>query len=384
MRPVTRFHFCTAPFALFLLLLGVICSRPYQYSLYDMDMLGYLGNAAVMMTRDPVEIHKIVYDEIHANVPNPPLDHLLGKDPNVPSDHNAPGRDRASNPYHFAEFLPCFAIRPLFNEMLYVMHRFGVGLVRSTVIIAVASFFLLGVLIFVWLTPYTGEFVSALVTLLLMASPPMLNLARFNTPDSLSALVCLAALYFLLERHWELIGYLLLLLSVYVRTDNAVLALLAISFLVLKKELRLWQGLVLSLVAVGSVFVINHFSGDYGIRLLYYRSFIAVPLAPGEIVPRFSVRDYGHAFRAALSVILNGYTPVFLLLGVAGLAGRVRRVPAELAVLAALYILLHLLLFPSGQERFFGPLFVALTVFTTTSAATRRHEAGFAAPSSAE
>src|SRR5215813_3192270 len=166
-------------FILFSLLLAVLCSRPYRHPLFDMDMLGYMGNAVAMTTRNPAEIHRIVYQELRSNVPNPPLDHLLGKDPNSPADQNASRSDRATNMYHFAEYLPCFAIRPLFNEILCLMWKAGLGLVYSTTLIAVTSFFLLGILLYVWNTRYCNPLVAGLVTLLLMLCPPILNLARF-------------------------------------------------------------------------------------------------------------------------------------------------------------------------------------------------------------
>jgi hypothetical protein len=44
---------------------------------------------------------------------------------------------------------------------------------------------------------------------------------------------------------------------------------------------------VLSVIAVASVVMINHFAGDYGIRMLYYRNFVGTPSAPAEMVVNF-------------------------------------------------------------------------------------------------
>src|SRR5438132_3096252 len=100
------------PGFLFLACLSVVAICPYQHSLYDMDMLGYMGNAVAMSTVDPRET--AVYQEIFTRVPNPARDHLLGRDNHIlPEQINSPG-DRSVDAYHFAEYLPCFAIRPLY------------------------------------------------------------------------------------------------------------------------------------------------------------------------------------------------------------------------------------------------------------------------------
>ena len=201
-----------------------------------------------------------------------------------------------------------------------------------------------------------------------MISPPILKLARFNTPDCLSALVTLLSLYLLLEVGADLPGYILLLASVYVRTDNAVLVLLVVAYLSLAaKRLEKSKAAVLALLAVASVGIINHFSGDYGLKMLYYRSFIAVPLAPGELVAQFSIGDYLHAFRSGLSGLANGYMLLYLLLGAVGLAARPPRELLELALLTLLYTAFHFLLFPSSQERFMGPVYIGLGILGATA-----------------
>src|SRR5207245_11681171 len=95
------------------------------------------------------------------------------------------------------------------------------------------------------------------------------SVARFNIRDFLSSLVTLLSLYLLLEVCADLPGYILLLASVYVRTDNAVLVLLVVAYLSLAaKRLEKSKAAVLALLAVASVGIINHFSGVYGLNVL--------------------------------------------------------------------------------------------------------------------
>ncbi|MCU1302651.1 MAG: hypothetical protein JWQ87_2935 [Candidatus Sulfotelmatobacter sp.] len=346
--------------AVYLLLLTLLASRPYTYSLFDMDMMGYIGNAVAMSGASIRQIHDTAYQAVEAEVPQAAKDHLLGRDKLGPPSQWQSRQDRASNAEHFAEYLPCFAIRPIFNQLIYVLHYgLGMGLVRATIVLAVGSYWMIGVLIFLWIYRYAGVERAALGSLLLMLSPPILELARFNTPDALACLVSLAALYLIFERGRMFWGITLLLISVYVRTDNAVLAVGALAYCSLvSRQLEKTKAAMLALLAAVSVLLINHFAGDYGLRMLYYRSFIAIPLAPGELVAKFGRADYVHAFRTAVSQTMNGSLPFFVFMGVVGICARRQRVGQAIATVTTFYLIVHFLLFPSGQERFWGVFYV--------------------------
>jgi len=132
---------------------------------------------------------------------------------------------------------------------------------------------------------------------------------------------------------------------------------------------------ILTAVAVSSVIVINHFAGDYGIRMLYYRSFIAVPLAPGELVPQFGVPEYLRVFRTAISDTINGSFPFFVLMGIVGFFAWPVRVTRALGLVTGFYVCTHFILFPSGQERFWGPFYLRAAMMMTIGALHRRADA---------
>lgn len=205
-----------------------------------------------------------------------------------------------------------------------------------------------------------GAWSSLLCALLLLISPPFWDQARSTTPDALSSLVVLLALFLLFEKRRLLPGMILLMASVYVRTDNALLVLIVLAFLYLARfDLKLWQAALLSALAVVSVATINHFAGDYGAKVLYYRSFVEPPIAVGEIAPRFGLADYLTALKTCLSGVLHGmYIPFFLM----GVVGLLRRPPLSIlgvATTTTLYTGAHLVIFPNPETRFFGPFFVA-------------------------
>jgi hypothetical protein len=348
-----------AALAVYALLLALLSIHLYRTPMYDMDSIQYMGNALLMEEHDPVRIHQRVYAELRRSVPKVPLEQLLGHEPGAPEDQNLSRQVRAADPYRFAEFLPLFAIRPLYNQTLYFVGKTGIGLVKAGVLISVVSYYFIGVLLFFWLGAYAGPLLRFAASLLLMISPPLTALGRDPTSDALASLVAFAALYLIFEKRRLASGMVLLLASIYFRTDFVVLAGPVILVCWLERRFALWQAVVLAALAVASVLCINHFAGDYGIKMLYYRNFIAAPVAPGEMVVQFSARDYLAAFRAGITKVAESFFLPFLLLGTLGLRSVRNR---NLFGVALAYVLLHFVILPNWQERWVAVFYLSMLV----------------------
>jgi len=332
-----------------------------------------MANVLAMHGASIQEMHDTVYREARAGIPKPIFDHLTGNDPVAQLSQNHSFRERAANAYHFAEFLPCFAIRPVFNQLVYILHfKLGIGLLTATVVIPVVSYFLLGWVVLAWVSIYVnGPWAPALISLLLMMSPPMWALGRSATPDALSALVALTSLYLIFEQQKLVPGMILLMVSVYIRTDNVVLVLAVLAYLYfVSKRLKTVEAGVLAGVAIASVVVINHFAGDYGPRVLYYRSFVESPIAVGEFVPQFGFREYLTALKSGLSGVIHGPYILFFLMGLVGLLRGTSPALLGVAVTTCLYTASHLIIFPNPETRFFGPFFVAMGLLMVSTLTT--------------
>jgi hypothetical protein len=348
-----------ALFWLYIVALAAASFHIYRTPIYAMDSIQYMGNALLMEDTDPVRIHERIYSELERSVPKTVFEHLKGNEAGVADDQNSSRRERAINPYRFAEFLPLFAIRPLYNQTLYLVSKTGIGLVRSGILISVGSYFSLGVLLFLWLRPYTTPLLNLAVCLLTMVSPPLAILGRETTSDALASLVAFVSLYLIFEKRMLAPGMVVLLSSIYFRTDFVVLTGPVILVCWLQRRILFWQAAVLSTVAVSSVLCINHFAGDYGIRMLYYRNFVGTPIAPAEMVVQFSARDYLSAFRSGITKIAESFFLPFLLLGATGL--RSRRMLPLLGVSLA-YIGLHFLILPNWEERWAAIFYLSMVV----------------------
>ncbi len=348
-----------AIFLLYVLLLSGAAIHLYRKPIYSMDSIQYMGNALLMEERDPVRIHQRVYDDVRRSVPRVEREGMLGHVEGATPDYAESRRMRAANPYQYAEFLPLFAIRPLYNQTLWLVSKTGMGLVRSGIVISVGSYFLLGILVFVRINKYVSSWFALAISILLLASPPLMDMGRETTADALATLVAFTSLYLIFEERRLMPGMTLLLASIYFRTDFVVLAVPVILACWWEKRINFWKAGVLAVVAVASVLCINHFAGDYGIKMLYYRNFVAVPIAPGEMTAQFAFRDYLAAMRSGITLAANSFFLPFLLLGTIGMVSRRMRV---LFVVNLTYVVLHFVVLPNWQERWVGLFYLSMGI----------------------
>ena len=312
-----------------------------------MDMIGYLGNALLYRTQNVGELHRRVYAEVRT-WPNAKA--LMGDSGHEEQD--ASRKARAEHPEYFAEFLPCFAIRPAYNTLLFLLSP--LGLTKAAILISVLSYFFIGWLLLAWTH-------RPLLSLLVLLTPPLVSLGRSPVSDAFALLLAFSALVLIFEKELFLPGLILLLGALFARTDYIFLAAPVLVALWWLGEVNWWQAAVLSLLAVLVVLSINHFAGDYGVQMLYYRNFVRQPIAPAEITVHFSWQQYWAAFRSGMMNLMNSAFLPFSILGIIGFRGN-----RVLPIVALVYAALHYLALPNFQERWFviSYLLWAVSAFT--------------------
>jgi hypothetical protein len=350
--------------SIYLFFLTAISLHLYRNPEYSTDSIQYMGNAILTGNESIPQIHARVYSELTKWVPEPARGQLTGNEPGAPADQNRSREVRAHDSRAFAQFLPFFAIRPLYNLTVRYVSETGLGLLRSTVLISIAAYFFIGLLLLRWMQKYVDIEFAAMLAFLTMIAPPLTMLGRENTSDALATLIALAALYLIFETEALTPGLALLLASIYFRTDLLVLAGPVILVCWLQGKIKLWHGLVLSSVAVASVLGINYFAGDYGFGMLYYRNFTGTPIFPGEMTVWLTWHDYLAAFRTGISRLAASFFLPFLLAGI-GAFWSFSRLRAVLAVTMA-YAALHFIVLPNWEERWFGVFYATVGLATAT------------------
>ncbi len=342
-----KLSYSAIPYLCFFLLISAWAVVQPQYT---WDLVGYIG--ASVGSADPQTIHDVTFAAIKP----------IASDKEIQPD-NPYRADVTANPYHFAEQMPFYSIKPAYVALIMGFHRMGMPFPKSAVAISAASNFLLALLLWLWLSPYLTGWPLAGACTLIMLSPNILGLARWATPDCLATFVAALGMYLIVERRLYFWGCSLLVLDVWVRTDSLVLVGIVAAVLLLRGKLDFLQFASLSLLSLVSYFTINHFSGNYGWPALFYNSFLGGLNAPGETLIHISRSAYLHqVVRGSYLWLVSGSFALYLLLG--GLAIWLNRssiyadmIFAVLATRAICYAL-----YPNGDLRYIAVLFLLIPV----------------------
>jgi len=183
--------------------------------------------------------------------------------------HESPRAEASSvmdSPEHLAQLEPLYAIRPLYIQVTSLLSRAGMGPQAAINLVSSTSLMMCAVIIGLATRQY-------LYSALLMASPGVMTIGRMGTPDALSSLAVLAS-YVAIDREKLVSGILLLMLSIWIRTDNVLFVVLMLVWLVWKKRIPALHSIVLGLLSVAAVLWINYLSGNYGWKVLFQYSFV--------------------------------------------------------------------------------------------------------------
>jgi len=320
----------------------------YRNSVLDIDLLSFAGNVALADNPDVEKAHALVYSQRLTP-------HLLGTDADDTQAKRL--RRRADDAYYWALYLPYFAVKPLYISSLEGLHRAGASLVDSCRAISALSF--AGIAVMVW--AYTR---SPLAILILML-PETMSLGQLTEPDGLSALLLLAGLWLVFLRQVDF-GVVALIVSVWVRPDNAILCLLVLAWLWYSGRLDWRKALILCLLVMASDIFIARFG--YGWKALYFHTFLDG--APDE-APRFAATDYLQAVARGTLDVLHSSVPVYLILWGTCLVYVRERGLRDILWLAGLFSFLRFVIYPNYEPRYYGLFFVVTAAAAVYSISVR-------------
>jgi len=126
-----------------------------------------------------------------------------------------------------------YHIKPLYIWLVSLFHRLGFSYVLSTILPSLIAYFLIGVLVWNWAIRTLKPLYALSLSMLILLINPFMILARLSSPDALSCLCLLGVLYCIYFEKNSRISLSLLLLSIWIRMDNTVSALIIFSFMYL-------------------------------------------------------------------------------------------------------------------------------------------------------
>jgi hypothetical protein len=323
--------------------------------MFDIDLLGYSGSVALAETGDVVRAHDLVYEA-------PLTPHLRGLDDDGKQALDM--RRRAADPYYAAIFLPYFAIKPLYILTLTAVHKLGFSIVDSSRV--VSALFHFGIAVILWV--YTRSWVVSVV----MIFPEIMVLGQSNEPDGMSCFFLLLGLWLVFLKHRDM-GLLVLLLSIWVRPENALLCLLVILMLVADGRLGGYKAAILVLLCVGSDALINHYG--YPWQDLYHHLIGGEPGTGTSL----AFADYARTLQKGAHDFLHSTAPIFGLLWLVCfplVSNEVRRIMGVTLLFSAA----RFLLFPPYEPRYYGLFFLTTSIAAVLAVKNVHYDAMVAKP----
>ena len=264
-------------------------------------------------------------------------------------------RDVAANADHFFQQLRFYRIRPLYVRTLALLHSAGVPYVQATRVISAASFFLLGILLFAWSKTYLGEWRAAIAIPLLLIAPVIFTSARTGSPDGMSALAVTFGVYVIFERQRWLLGAAILLLSLFIRTDNVIFILILFAWLALTLSSSGKRAVAagFALLGLALVLVLNRVEHSFSWPVLMQNT--ANPIVnPAEVAPTFGMTEYLSAVHDMVDEAAESSALVFpFLAALALLSRKLSRDWTRLIEIVLLSWAAHVILFPHIEDRYF-------------------------------
>ena len=314
----------------------VLATIAYFRPLATFDRYLYAGAVASLRYSDPITIHRIARAEFDAQ-PSPFQYESVAAEP-----YFADVRD---NPYHFVQQLAFYRVKLGYVAIGYVLWRTGLPILVGLRLISACCLFLTGLAVLMW----THDSVLCCVLLL---TPSVMSMGRMVTADPLSTTIIFLAL-FAIAKEKESIAAILLIASVLLRFDNAVLALIVLAWMVWKRRMRPSSGVLFGVLAVVAAVLANRISGYYGWRVLMQHSFIKPEREPVNHPVLINFAGYVHAM-AELRVIPYTFMTIWILVA----AATWKKLPSgsifrDLLPLAGVCILVRLAIFPNVEDRYF-------------------------------
>ena len=351
-----------------LLAVNLRWAEPY----YNWDMLGYIGVAERLGGATPVEAHRRAYDLAYRFVPPEQYAWLV--------EGGAYQQVVAADPTAFEQQLPFYRVKPAYPLLILALDRLGVDPVRGSVWISRIAYLGIGVIAFIWLASFLSPFAALATAWGVMSVQVALEAAQLSTPDALSTLVVLTALWLAFECQHFGRGLLLLLLSLLIRPDNLLWLLAVAAWRALRvRRDRIAAGAG-ALAGVAVYAALSVWSGNLGWRVLFHHSLVELLPYPEQFVPSLDLGGYAWIYlRETHPANLPFFTALFVLLGAWLLVSRVRRFgwrDAGTALLACTgaYAVAHWFVFPNEDRLLLAAYLVVLILLVRTLAgsATRR------------
>lgn len=355
---------------IYLLCLLFNCVHAYKHPLYNWDVLPYMAIIKNYEKRN-VDIHDTIYKIAKAEIPQQSFKNFV--DSTIAYRWQA-----AKNSNFFEAQLEFYRVKPLYTGLAFIFYKSGFSLTKSTVLPSIVSYFLLGMLVFFWLAKFLGIRFAFLLSMLLMFSSPLMEVAGLPTPDAMAALFVLTGIYGLVEMKSIWVCFSFLLFAIFIRIDNILPCLLILLSLAFANRWtnRLSLPSCLLMMSVALVCVILT---PYIFSLHFFRptSFFKHLKPFTDLSSGFSLNSYASLIKSQIATGLY-FSSLSLFLFLASLllittGFKFRLFDSDQILISIIFlvILLRFILQPAIANRFYIPYYLCIAVLIAKKFAVR-------------
>ena len=265
-------------------------------------------------------------------------------------------RDVLSNADHLGLALPFYTTKPLYVETIRVLEEVTKSAILPVILVSIAGY--VGIAVLVWLLVGRQSVVLAAA---IIVQPVLLQSVQLQTPDAFSTMWLVLGL-FLFMGNRNLPGILVLLGTVWVRPDSIVYVGCIFAALYFDKRIDTLGFGVASVLALASWFTISRFG--YSSTILFYNTFVNPVADPTALQFQVTPGIYLHVVYSSLKAMWLDHAALLLLLVIVGWAYK----PGRMILLAcAVGAVVHFVLFPSSEDRFYLLLYVMASIMAARS-----------------
>ena len=325
--------------------------------LYNWDIVPYM---AIVKNVDENNFEKVsisVYNELENKLTNDDYDKL--------TKSSKYRKDMFNNHYALEEQISFYRLKVIYNITSYICNRIGFDLSNATVVPNYISYFLIGILFFYFLSTFVNSTISLIVTIGIMATEQVIQLARLSTPDALSTLVILFTVYCIYNKKSVLLIYTLLLLSVMIRPDNILFVpLMSIYFYFTRsgkfRQIIIFSSLII-IIYVSSELVFPH----PGWETLFYHAFVERVTYPVSNPQSISLEMYVNVI-SQMNFKLYSFGVILIALIIQSAKQIVLKSWSNgdlLFYLLFAWVILKRIIFPINDERFYISIVLIFIIF---------------------
>jgi hypothetical protein len=351
-RVASAIVFCVA--------LTAVARSSYRDPVWNFDTVMYVTTALSLSVHDPVERHRLTYEELRTALPPPAFTHV-----SVSTGYRKALYD---SPTALDTQLR-LSVKPAYVGMIAALHGLGVNAARASRLISAAAFLLLALVVIAWLWTSEATPRQMLAAGLLLCAPPFPEMAGMATPDMAAAVPIVAGGWLLLTGA-PMRGLCIAGIAIFFRPDTVVMVLLLVAWAALFAEtprLPARRAVVVAAAVTAVAFLLPRLLGGAPLPVILHHSLESPLFEPARMNESVTLAGYLAMLRRGLSGERLYYPSVMSLhlaitaVGMVAIANRPW--PAQRPVIGWLaltwsYLPIHYLLFPDRSDRYFAPTYL--------------------------